>query len=227
MSNYTLKQVKNHPITYTCQTVGYAFRTDLLMEHTQNALLLISSSHQIATKKDFFEHIPVASMLKIAKDIPLHLIWILTQCSSKWRIVCYDPSNWSSRLPNCFISWVNKEHDYRIMRHWSAEASERQFKMTQMCVSSWAVNVISNAQLKRLSNHMCDICTNNRVLKELVDDYEMKPTISGGSGYKCWRHLCTLCTCQKQVYYRTEYCPGCGCFKCVLCSRRCRCINNN
>jgi len=191
---------------------------------TQNALLLISSSRQIATRKDFFKHIPVASMLKIAKDLPLHLIWILTQCSLKWRIVCYDPSNWSSRLPNCFISWVNKEHDYRIMRHWSAEASERRFKMTQMFVSSWAVNVISNAQLKRLSNHMCDICTNNRVLKELVDDYEMKPTISGGSGYKCWRHLCT---CQKQVYYRTEYCPGCGCLKCVLCSRRCRCINNN
>ena len=27
MANYTLKQVKNHPITYTCQTVGHAFRT--------------------------------------------------------------------------------------------------------------------------------------------------------------------------------------------------------
>ena len=194
------------------------------MELHQNQHLFISSSRQIATRENFFVCVPVAIMLKIAKDLPLHIIWILTQCSLKWRIVCYDPSNWSSRLPNCFISRVNKEHNYRIMRRWSAEASESRFKMTQMFVSSWAVDVISNAQLGRLSNHKCDRCTNHRVLKELVDDYEMKPTISGGSGYKCWRHLCT---CRKQAYYRTEYCPGCGCLKCVLCSRKCRCINKN
>jgi len=137
LPNYTLKQVKNYPITHTCQTVGHAFCTRRLMELKLDAPLLIPDSRQIATGKDFFVCVPVATMLKIAKDLPLHIIWILTQCSLKWRIVCYDPSNWSSRLPNCFISWVNKEHDYRIMRRWSAEASDPRFKMTQMFVSSW------------------------------------------------------------------------------------------
>ena len=85
-----------------------------------------------------------------------------------------------------------------------------------------AVRVISNAQLGCLSHHKCDTCTDCRVSKDIVN--MRTPTILGGSGYKCWRHLCT---CRKQVYYRTEYCPGCGCLKCVLCSRRCRCINKN
>ena len=153
-----------------------------------SAHLLISSMS--ATREDFFEHVPVALMLKIAQGLPLVSIWILTQCSLKWHTVCCGPSNWSSRLPNCFISWESKA----IVRRWyglstideiavqpkinelkllvlgTAEASKPRF-MTQMFVFSWAARVISKAVrlwLMSEKSKMCERCEYRKTLSPWV-----------------------------------------------------------
>jgi hypothetical protein len=85
----------------------------------------------------------------------------------------------------------------------------------------WAVDVISNAQEKRLSHDKCDTCTNDcRILKWMVDEYEMTPTVFGGPGYKCQRHLCI---CRTECDYPEVYCRNCGCYTCARCGSGCKC----
>jgi hypothetical protein len=89
----------------------------------------------------------------------------------------------------------------------------------------WAVNVISNAQEKRLSHDKCDTCTNDcRILKWMVSEYKMTPTIFGGPGYKCRYHLCI---CRTECDYPDEYCRNCGCYTCVRCGSGCECIDDS
>ena len=88
----------------------------------------------------------------------------------------------------------------------------------------WAVRVISDAQVKRLSDDKCELCTNCRMLKWMIDEYQMIHTILGGSGYICKRHICV---CRTDLDYPEIYCRGCGSYSCAKCGSGCRCIDDN
>jgi len=65
---------------------------------------------------------------------------------------------------------------------------------------------------------------NKRVSKQMVDEYEMKSTVFGGSGYRCQDHLCT---CWTEYDYPEEYCRTCGCYTCARCGSGCMCIDDS